>query len=202
MWEDHPSPLPVFASDPAESAPTEAAIGLLPPQTRWPPVQPRCHLSVSLQTCGAQKPRQAARPGPPLAGGLWGYPIQHSSAKTAPIFLLIYLQRYSLSLPEPFGCHPSPLKAHGRACGQAGDGMAPLTCLQAACPPPLSGSRPGTGSLLAVHQWVSVPILYYYRPGPKLVLGGKASFMQAIIQDRSLKAGFSLCYPPSDLEPV
>lgn len=51
------SPLPVFVPASAGPAPTVTATGLLPPQTRWPPAWPRCHLSMSFQTRGAQKPR-------------------------------------------------------------------------------------------------------------------------------------------------
>lgn len=80
--------------------------------------------------------------------------------------------------------------------------MAPLTCLQAACPSPLSGSWPDTGSLLAVHRWVSVPILHYSKSGVKLALEGGPALCWAILEDRALKADTSHCHSPSDLEPL
>lgn len=85
------------------------------------------------------------------------------------------------------------LKVHGPACGQAGDSMAPFTCLQAACSPPLSGSWPGTSSLLEVHQWVSVPILHCSKSGVKLALKGGPALCWAFLEDRALKADTSHC---------
>ena len=74
----------------------------------------------------------------------------------------------SLLAATPHHC----LKAHGPACGQAGNSMEPLMCLQTACSPPLSGSWPGRGSLLEVHQRVSVPVLRYSESGAKQALEG------------------------------
>lgn len=185
MWKDPSRPLASICSCFSRTGPFAAAIGLLPPQPDGLQLGPDAICQCPCKHVAPRKQDRKLGQDHPQQEGCGDIPFSVAQQKPLPSSSQSTSKNTASACLSLLAATPHHrLKAHGRACGQAGDGKAPLTCLQAACPPPLSGSWPGTGSLLVVHQWVSVPILHYSKSGPKLVLAGGPALCWAILEDK------------------